>query len=450
MDITSLFGILAVIVLIAANGFFVSAEFALVKIRSTRVEQLVVEGNRAAQTLQRQIHHLDSYIAATQLGITIASLALGWIGEPSLAHLIEPPFAWLGKGLAEGISHSIAVAISFILITTMHIVFGELVPKSIALQATEGTSLFVTRPLELFAKIFHPFILLMNGIGNLAVKLIGLKVTSESASVHTVEELEMLVTQSRKAGILNSQEEELLRHVFDFSDKTVHDVMIPRIEVVGVPTTVTLDQLKQIISEERYTRYPVYQGNLDTIVGLVHIKDVLTYLDTHPESATFDIQRLQRPILAVPETITLETLLARMRTSRTHMAVVIDEYGSTAGIVTLEDIVEELVGEVQDEFDTREAGVRSEVEMHPDGTSTIDGLMSLAGFEERFGVTIEHTHVHTIGGYVFEQIDRIPRINDEVTVDHYVLRVEEMDQRRVARVRVIPIKNEEAQAELVE
>jgi putative hemolysin len=451
MDISSLLGVLAVFALIAANGFFVAAEFALVKIRATRIDQLVDEGNKTALIVQKQIHHLDTYIAATQLGITLASLALGWVGEPSLAHLIEPLFDWIGGETALGLTHTLAVVISFALITTLHIVLGELVPKSIALQNSEGTTLFVARPLYVFSRVLRPFIMLMNGVGGLVVRMLGLKMDGEHVSVHSVEELEMLVMQSRQAGVLNDQEEELLRHVFDFGDKTVHDVMIPRIEIVGVPLTITLEELQHMMVKERYTRLPVYRDTLDSIVGMVHIKDVFSYLSTRnidgKASVLFDIQRLIRPILDVPETITLDTLMARMRAARTHMAIVIDEYGSTAGMVTLEDIFEELVGEVQDEFDTSEEGVRNEVEPHPDGTTSVDGLMSLASFSERFGTEWEETHVHTVGGYVFERLDRLPRVGDTVQVDDYTLTVEEMDQRRIARILVKPQTSEDADEE---
>ncbi len=442
MDISSLLGVLAIFALIAANGFFVAAEFALVKIRGTRINQLVDEGNRTARVVQKQLARLDTYIAATQLGITLASLALGWIGEPSLAFLFEPLFDWIDGPATIALTHSLAVVISFALITIMHIVFGELVPKSIALQNSESTVLLVARPLHIFSRLLHPFILLMNSIGNLAARALGLDPQGEHVSVHSVEELEMLVMQSRQAGVLNDQEEELLRHVFDFGDKTVQDVMIPRIEITGVPLTISLEELEAMMVNERYTRLPVYRESLDSIVGFVHIKDVFTYLCTQngdgKANTRFDIQRLMRPILDIPETITLDILMARMRSARTHLAVVIDEYGATAGMVTLEDIFEELVGEVQDEFDTREEGVRAEVEPHPDGTTSVDGLMSLTTFAERFGIEWQETHAHTIAGYIFERLDRLPKLGDTLRLDGYILMVEEMDQRRIARIRVKP------------
>jgi magnesium and cobalt exporter, CNNM family len=438
MDISSLLGVLAVFALVATNGFFVAAEFALVKVRVTRIDQLASEGHGTAKVVQKQIQSLDTYIAATQLGITLASLALGWIGEPSLAHLVEPLFGWFG-GAAEGVSHSVAVIISFSLITAFHIILGELVPKAIALQRDESTALFVARPLLIFSRVFRPFILLMNGVGNSVVRFLGLRAASgEHASVHSVEELEMLVAQSRKAGILEYQEEMLLRQVFDFEDKTARQVMIPRSEVIGVPTTISFDELRQVLTSERYTRYPVYKDSIDSVIGMVHLKDLVEYITAPGIRKTFDIRQLMRPVLAVPETTSIGTMLTQMQRQRMHLAVVIDEYGTTAGIVTMEDIVEEIVGEVQDEFDTRLEGVRPEVEVLADGTSSVDGLMSLVDFAERFGVKIGAAHAQTIGGYVIEELDRLPQAGDELQLSNYRVRVEEIDHRRVARVKVIP------------
>ncbi|GHO87992.1 hemolysin family protein [Dictyobacter formicarum] len=438
MDVSSIFGVVAVLTLVAANGFFVAGEFALVKIRTTRISQLVAEGNVTAKVVQKEIQHLDTFIAATQLGITLASLALGWIGEPSLAHLIEPVFLWVGGAAAVAISHTVAVAISFILITIVQIVLGELVPKSIALQRSEGTAFFVARPLYLFAYVFRPFIVLMNSMGSFFVRLLGLEATSEHAAVHSVEELEMLVAQSREAGLLQQQEETLLRHVFDFSDKTAQQVMIPRSEVVAVPITISREALIQTFSRENYTRLPVYEGTLDNIIGLIHIKDVFQYHSSQ-QNQKFNLRSMLRPVLYVTEMSSLDVILAQMRSRRIHMAVVIDEYGSTAGIITLEDIIEELVGEVQDEFDTSDRGVRHEIEMLPDGSISVDGLISLSSFADQFGgneAELEHIHANTLAGYIFEKLDRLPMIGDTVPFGNYILRVEEMDGRRIARVKV--------------
>lgn len=439
MDLASLIGVLAVFILIATNGFFVAAEFALVKVRATRVEELVKEGKSIARVIQRQIKHLDTSIAATQLGITLASLALGWIGEPSLAHLVEPLFAWAGSA-AEGLAHTLAVAISFFLITAGHIILGELVPKALALQSPEATALFVARPLQLFARVLHPFIFFMNATGNTVVRWLHIQPTGEHGSVHSPEELEMLVVQSREAGLLQPQEEELLRHVFDFEDTEVRQIMVPRTEIVALPVTSTFEQARQLVAIERYTRYPVYEGTIDTIIGMLHLKDLLDWSVSPEKSTSSDIRHLLRPVLEVPELNSIAQLLTRMQKQRIHMAAVIDEYGATAGIVTLEDIVEELVGEVQDEFDSAQEGVRSEIEALPDGSTSVDGLLSLADFTEHFGVQVASVHAQTLGGYIQEQEDRVPRAGDTLRLGAYRLRVDEMDGRRVARVRVTPAR----------
>jgi len=434
MEISTVMGLIAVVLLIAANGFFVAGEFALVKIRTTRINQLVEEGNRTAKVVQTQIAHLDRYIAATQLGITLASLALGWIGEPSLAHLIEPLFAWIGGHTAEALTHTLAVIVSFTIITAGHIILGELVPKSIALQRPEEAAFFVSRPLLLFAQLFRPFIALMNGIGNAIVRLLGLEAKVEHANVHSVEELEMLVAQSRQGGAIDAQEEELLHHIFDFGEKMVQQVMVPRTEMVGVPISASLEEVLTLFATEKYTRLPAYDGSIENIIGLVHLKDIFAH--ARMPVASSNLRNFLRPALYSTETTSIETLFSQMRSKRIHLAVVLDEYGATAGMVTLEDIVEEIVGEVQDEFDTREQGVRPEVERLPDGTTSVDGLMALTSFADLFGLKLPRSSAHTLGGYIFECLDRLPKVGDHILLENYHLKVEELDGRRIARVHV--------------
>jgi putative hemolysin len=436
LDAGSFVGVLSVFALVAANGFFVAAEFGLVKVRQTRIDELAAEGKSVAKVVQDQLRHLDNYIAATQLGITLASLALGWIGEPSLAHLLEPLFAFTAGTAATELAHSAAIAISFSLITLFHIVLGELVPKSIALQRSEGTVFFVARPLHLFARLFRPFILLMNGIANLVVRALGLQAISEHASVHTVKELEVLVVQSRKAGILDNEEEILLRRVFVFGEKTAQHVMVPRTEIVGVPRDIRLAPLREKVAEERYTRLPVYEGTLDNIIGMVHIEDVFPLLSRGSCDDPFTVQNILRPVLSVPKTTSITKLMALMQSQKAHLTVVIDEYGETAGIVTLEDILEEIVGEVQDEFDTPEESVRPQVEMHADGSYSVDGLLSIDAFAEQFGGSFDSASYKTVAGYFFSELGRIPKVGDSVFSGRYRLAVEAMDHLRIARLRV--------------
>ena len=345
-------------------------------------------------------------------------------------------FTWIGGPAAEAITQGLAIAISFTLITAGHIILGELVPKSIALQRTERTAFVVARPLLFFARLFRPFIALMNGLGNAVVRLFGMQATSEQANVHSAEELEMLVAQSRRGGVLDAQEAALLHQVFDFGDKTVQQVMVPRTEIVGVAVSSSLEQVQAVFAQERYTRLPVYEASVENIVGMVHLKDVFTRSRTPSQAEPGDLAPLLRSVLYVTETTSIEAVLTQMRSKRIHLAIVLDEYGATAGMVTLEDIVEEIVGEVQDEFDTREQGMRTEVEHLADGSWSVDGLMALSSFADQFGIRPEPSSAHSVGGYVFERLDRLPQVGDTVVLAEYRLRVEALDQRRIARLHV--------------
>jgi putative hemolysin len=438
-------GLLAVVLLVALNGFFVAGEFALVKVRKTRIEQLVEEGKKAAKIVQNELNHLDNYIAATQLGITLASLALGWIGEPALAHLIEPLFDIIAGPAAVEISHTVAFAFSFALITIFHIVLGELVPKSIALQRSESTALLVARPLYIFAQIFKPFIKLMNSIGNGIVRLLGMNAANEHGSVHSVAELEMLVTESREAGVLDNQEEVMLRRVFNFGEKDANQVMRPRTQVYAIPLDKDLTGVLDIVTREHYTRFPVYQGTIDNVVGVLHVKDLLDRVHQKKGQGEFGLKDILRPVLKVPETIPIENLLEQMRSRQIHLAILIDEYGGTAGLVTLEDILEEIIGEMRDEFDTDKEDYRPELEVLPDGSSSVAGLLTIGEFEEHFGVNFVDPEYETIGGYVFGQIGSSPTLGDKVEIGPYVLQITELNDLRIARLSVTRKEGETAE-----
>jgi CBS domain containing-hemolysin-like protein len=470
-EISNLIGLGAVFLLVGLNGFFVAAEFALVSVRHTRIDQLVAEGKGSAKGVQKALKHLDDYIAATQLGITLASLALGWVGEPAVAHLIEPPLVFLlGTVLGEKVATGIGIAIAFTFITALHIVMGELAPKSVALQRSETAALFVIRPLDFFLRIFRPFIWALNSTGQFVVRFFGLGAVDEHSKVHSVEELEMLVRQSHKAGILDAQEEILLRKVFEFDDKTARQIMMPRTEIVGVPENVTLDELVDNASDERFTRFPVYRNTLDQIVGVIHVKDLFPLLrerehqhslpnkgissknatngtstpDVQSEKKKISLAEIIRPALNVPESMHVADLLTLMRQKKAHIAVVIDEYGGTAGIVTLEDVLEELVGEVQDEFDTGEDDTIAEIELRPDGSALVSGLVMLDTIEEHFGLTIPREQAEvfdTIGGYVLGVLGRVPAVGDQVRLDDYQLTVVKMDGLRVDRLLIERVNN---------
>ncbi|MBX3082447.1 MAG: HlyC/CorC family transporter [Anaerolineae bacterium] len=435
MDI--LLKLLGVALLVSANGFFVAAEFSLVGVRKTRIQQLASEGNAAAKVTQKALEHLDSYIAATQLGITLASLALGWIGEPAIAPLFEGVLHLLPfpKESFETVSASISIAASFSVVTLLHIVFGELAPKSIALQRTESTALLVARPTTWFLRIFRPVIWLMNALGNGIVRLIGIEPVSGHVSVLSTEELEMLVHSSREAGVLMESEEQMLRRVFDFADVQVREIMRPRTEVDAIPINTNLHELLKITVDFQHTRYPIYEGSIDKIVGILHTKDVLDKLALNPRLLTdqadqFSLSSILRTPLFVPQTVSVADLLERMQRSRAQFAIIIDEYGGMAGVATMEDLIEEIVGEVQDEFDTEPSLIQSHGK-----DIEVDGLVSLTEIAERFGEVTGEYQSTTIGGYVAERLDKIPGVGDVTTYGDYDLTVVEMDGRRASKIR---------------
>jgi len=450
MEVATVLGVLAVFVLVGANAFFVAAEFSLVKVRATRIEQLAEEGSAAAGVVRGQLTHLDNYIASTQLGITLASLALGWIGEPALAHLVEPIFAPItGKVMAEDLTRTLSVALSFALITSLHIVMGELVPKSLALQRTESVALFVGPPLLVFNRVFRPFIALLNGIGNWVVRRLGLHVTGEQSSVHSVEELSMLVAQSREAGILDPAEESIVRHVFTFGDKTVEDAMTPRPEMVTLPVVATIEEALSAARASGYSRLPVYEETLDQVVGVLYVKDLLQEpLHAQTETGVDAVDRpaesvraLLRPGTFVPERLALSDALDVFRRENTQLALAVDEYGQTTGLITLEDVLEELVGEIHDEYDADED---APVIAREDGTWLVDGAETYDHVRETIPdlppvPAAERGLYTTLGGLMALRLDRIPRAGDSVTIGpRWIAEAVNVERRRVTKVLLRP------------
>lgn len=426
------FKLLAVFVLVGLNGFFVAAEFSLVTVRRTRINQLVAEGNLLAKTVQKATLDPDSFIAATQLGITMASLGLGWIGEPAVARLLEPLLGFLPVSLSTVGAHSIAIGLGFAVITVLHITLGELAPKSIALQHTEKTSLLVARPTRAFLLIFRPFISFLNGAGNLVVKGLGLKPPGPHHMVHSEEELEMLVAASTEAGVLEKDEQEMIHRVFAFSDLSAVQVMVPRTEMIMFPVDIDPEELVRIAVEKGYSRYPIYHQTPDQVMGVVHIKDLLRLLP-RAEGEPFHIQEILREPLFVPESMRVDDVLARMKSHKKHIAVVIDEYGGTSGLVTLGDLIEKILGEVQDEFVEEE----SEIERFPDGSVRLSGLLLIQDVNEAFGFDLVDPDNDTIGGYVLSRLDRTAKVGDRIEVDGHQLLVESLDGLRVAKLRLV-------------
>jgi CBS domain containing-hemolysin-like protein len=419
----------AVVLLVLANGFFVAAEFSLVSVRKTRITELVARGDVGAAAVEKAISNPDRVIAATQLGITIASLGLGWLGEPALSHLIYPLVALFPPAAQGDMSHTISAAIAFTVITFLHVVVGELAPKSIALQDPEKTSLIVAGPTLMTERIFKPAIWALNGAGNALLRLVGVDPAAGHHLVHSVEELKMLVTASAQGGVVEEEESEMLHAVFEFGELVVRQVMVPRTEIDGIEADMPLHEILRRVTQSTYTKFPVYEGNLDQIVGIVHIKELLMAL-LDPNNTRQTARDFVHEAIFAPETISVNALLRQFRQNRQHIAIVMDEYGGTAGLVTLEDLLEEIVGEVSDPFDV----FTPEILARPDGSVEIDGLTQIEVVNEQLGLSLADPDYDTIAGYVLGKLRRMPRLHEEVKGDGVRLRIEEMDGLRIAKV----------------
>lgn len=422
-------GLGLVFLLVLANGFFVAAEFGLVAVRRSRIDHLAAEGDANARTVQKAIRHLDRYISGTQLGITLSSLALGWIGEPALAALIDRGLARIGFAAPTAAVHSAAaITTAFLIITFLHIVLGELAPKSLALTKPEAVSKIVARPLMLFSTLGYPAIWVLNGAANLLLRLFGIQPVSELEHAHSAEELRLLVTQSAEGGKLNPTDTAMIAGVFDFHEKKARDVMRPRIDVVALPIDATADEIWTVVRTERYSRYPVYTESLDDVTGVFLAKD----LWLHDPGQPFVLAEHVRPTLYVPDNRAAERVLDDLRRTRFHMAVVLDEYGGTAGIVTLEDLIEEVIGDINDEYD-----FATRVAVESNGVLELAGSMSLVDVRSDYELEIPEGDWNTLGGYVFGRLGRLARIGDRVAFPDGELEVVAMDGRRVAAVRVL-------------
>ena len=407
-----------------------AAEFAFVKIRATQVDRLERESRTAAGMVRTATGKLDAYLAVCQLGITISSLGLGWLGEPAVATVIEPLFELFG--IPESVLHPVALAVSFGIITFLHVVFGELAPKSIAIQSPEGTSLFVAPFMRFFYYLLLPGTFLFNGTANTITRLLGYPPASEGEDTHTEYEIRTLVRQSARRGMLEEDEEEMVGAVFELNDKVAREIMVPRPYVVSLPADMGLRKLLSVAAAGNYTRYPVYEDDsADRIVGAVHVKDVLRAIESQGGlDVRLTARDLAREVLVVPENRPIDEILEDFQRQEIQMAIVIDEWGSFEGLFTLEDIIEEIVGEIRDEFDEEEPAIRKLA----DGSYSIDGRIPIGVVNEALGSEFESEDFDTIGGLVLGHLGRAPEVGDEVRLDGYLLRVDEVDGPRVAQV----------------
>ncbi len=407
----------------------------MVKVRSSRIEALVEAGNKKAVYAANMLHNLDAYLSACQLGITLASLGLGWIGEPAIAHLIEPVFT--AAGLGPVYVHGTAVVIAFIVITILHIVLGELAPKTIAIRKSETITLYSAMLMTWFYKLMYPFIWALNGMANSLLRLFRLEPVSEyDDSAHTGDEIRILMKESNKSGLIDNTELALVDNIFDFTDTTAREIMIPRTEMICLYSNESTEENLAIATESMRTRYPICAEDKDHIIGFIHIKDLL-------RANKLDTRMMIRPILAVPESTQISDLLKRMQRSKTQIAILIDEYGGTSGMVTLEDIMEEIVGEIQDEFDQERPGY----EQINDEEFSIDGMLLIDEVNDRFGLNLDHEDYDTVGGWLYSHVEVIPpQPGQSVEFEGCQFVVEEIENKRISRIRLLkqPILMEEA------
>ncbi|HEV7763641.1 MAG TPA: hemolysin family protein [Thermoanaerobaculia bacterium] len=408
---------------VLANGFFVAAEFAIVKVRSTQLTELAEQGSTRAKMARRLTKHLDAYLSATQLGITLSSLALGWIGEPAFEHVIRPLF---GRFYSEKVGATVAFAI----ISVLHIVLGELAPKSVAIQKPVQTSLWVAHLLHAFYVVTYPAIFLLNGVSRAILKVFGIHPASEHETAHSPEELRLILLGSEKAGILSEENREIIEGVFQFSKRTARQIMVPRTDVVVLSVTRTIEENLETIRTTRHTRYPLCEGSLDQTIGLIHVKDLLLAQLRGPGRSLLE---LKREILFVPENSTVESLLSQFIESKTHMACVLDEYGGASGIVSLENITEELFGQIQDEFDRE----RPEIEPLGNGRYRVRGDYLIEDLADRLKVDLGEPEEETVGGYVAARLGREVTPGDKVDLGDLAISVLEAERFRVRWVMVV-------------
>ncbi|SFS66644.1 hemolysin family protein [Marininema halotolerans] len=415
--------------LVFLNGFFVASEFAIVKVRATRIAQLREEGHRRAKIAEKLINKMDAYLSATQLGITLASLGLGWVGEPAIAHMIViPTLHLISPNIPDLLVSTLSLTIAFVLITFLHIVLGEMAPKSLAIRQAEKTTLWVAAPLNWFYQIFYPFIFVLNSSANKALKWAGVELDPDHIQGHTEEEIRMLMAQSQKSGHIDETELSLFDNIFEFADRVAREVMVPRVDMVCLYADDSLEENLTTIREARHTRFPLCREDKDDIVGIVHIRHVYEKLLS---GETPDLKELTRPSVMVPETMELKDVLRVLQQNRSEVAIVVDEYGGTAGLVTTEDIIEEIFGEIQDEFDDERPFFQKQ-----GNETSIDARLLIEEVNDYFGCTIEDPDNDTIGGWVFSQLNEVPEVGNIVPYKQFTFKVQEIEQRSVSRLLV--------------
>ncbi|WKS95871.1 hemolysin family protein [Riemerella columbina] len=431
MDPDSLVKILIAVFLVLLNGFFVAAEFSIVKVRYSQIQIKAAEGHTMAKQAESIIKNLDAYLSATQLGITLSSLALGWVGESALHHIIENAFQYFDMKVAAATVTTISVVLSFLIITVMHIVFGELVPKSIAIRKSEPTTLFIAAPLKLFYNIFRPFIWLMNSISNAFLRLIKINPASEH-EIHSTEELQLLVKQSADSGEIEEENYEIIKNAFDFTDHSAKQIMVPRQNIQTIDIDDTVEEIIETIMESGYSRIPVYEESIDKIIGIFYTKEIIrAYIKAKGNLTHDDLRNFLREAYFVVGSKKISDLLKSFQLKKQHIAIVIDEFGGTEGIITLEDILEELVGEIQDEEDEEE----KLVEKVGDNIYWVKATQPLEEINEYLPEPLpEEGEFNTLAGFILHHLEEIPEENQEFDFDHYHFKILKMNNKSVELV----------------
>ncbi len=425
-----LFEVIIVMLIILANAFFVAAEFAIVKVRSTQIEPLASENNKRARVTIKILSNLDAYLSASQVGITMTSLGLGWVGEPVTAKLLSPIFAWIGIANEQTI-HTLSIIVGFIFLTFLHISLGEQAPKMLAIKSPKSVSLIVAIPLNLFYIAFKPIVWMLNHAANFILRVIGIQAVPDSERINSEEELRLLISEGRKSGAIDQTEHQLIEKIFEFNDKQVKEIMVPRNHMAAIDIDESREQIFQLVTEEGFSRLPVYKDTIDNIIGIIYTKDLISAAE-HRELIT--IQDIIRAAFFVSSTKQIGNLLKEMQRNKVHMAIVVDEYGGVEGLVTIEDIIEEIVGEIQDEYDIDET---QEVVSEKSGVYLVNPIISIENFNKRFKSSIpEDTDYQTLSGFLQKVTGHIPEVYERIDHKGFSFVITKKAGNRILQVRV--------------
>lgn len=427
----TLINIIVICLLVFMNAFFVATEFSIVKVRKSRIETLVLDGNKSAKFTLKIIQDLNSYLSACQLGITLASLGLGWVGEPAVSDMMMPLFNLIH--VPETVIHSVCFVIGFAIITAVHIVLGELAPKSLAIVSTEKIAMYTALPLIIFYKATYPVMWTFNHSTDLVLKIFGISQVNENDDAYTDEEIKLLLEESYRHGLIDKTELTFVDNIFDFSDKTVKNIMIPRTDMSCIYVDDSFEEIVAFALEHQHTRYPICMNSKDNIIGFVHIKDLYKQ---KIEGKIESIKNIIRQVKFIPRWISISELLKVFKKEKTQMAIIIDEYGGTLGLVTVQDILEEIVGEIQDEFHEES----SEISKTEDGNYILDGKILLEDVNDLLKISIESENIDTLGGWIYSQLLSYPHVNDKITYENYEFIVLQCDRKRISKVLVMIAK----------